>query len=254
MIQSVDRALTILQAVAARDSWVGVREIARLVDLKVPTAQNILKTLAARGYLEFSEQFRGYRIGVVPLLLADKVDPIRRMADMVRPYLKEIFTQFGETVTFMTLFGGKVVVIDSIASAEPLTVIEPNRVVKDPHCLASGKLLLAFAGEELIRAYAGTTPFAEFGPNLPANAEEFFQTLETVRRERYAEAINARAQGIGAIAVPVRGPEGSVSFALACSAPLVRFGAGRRAEVRRELERCAQNIEIRTGAAAPAGI
>jgi DNA-binding IclR family transcriptional regulator len=251
MIQSVDRALNILHAVAARNSWVGVREVARIVELKVPTVQNILKTLAARGYLEFSEEFRGYRLGIAPLLLADKVDPVRRMAGMVRPYLNEIFEQFGETVTFMTLFGGKVVAVDSIISNEPLTVVEPNRVIEHPHCLASGKLLLAFADEELLRNYAAETPFADLSPNLPKNADEFFQTLETVRRERYAEAINAREQGIGAIAVPVRGPEGSVNFALACSAPLARFDADRRAAVRNALEECAEKIEVRTGAMAP---
>ena len=123
MIQSIDRALTILHAVAGRNSWVGVREIARTVELKVPTVQNILKTLASRGYLEFSDEFRGYRLGVAPLLLAEKTDPIKRMADAARPYLNRIFEQFGETVTCCVLFGGKVIVVDSIVSSEPLTVI-----------------------------------------------------------------------------------------------------------------------------------
>jgi len=250
MIQSVDRALTILNAVAARDSWVGVREIARIVELKVPTVQNLLKTLAARGYLEFSEEFRGYRLGVAPLVLAEKTNPVARMADFARPYLKELFTRFGETTTCCTLFGGQVVVVDSIMSAEPLTVIHPNRIVEHPHCLASGRLLLAFASEELVRNYIKDTPFSELGANLPMNGAEFLQELEVIRRQRYAEAINARSQGVGAVAVPVFGPGGDVAFALACSAPLARFDDERRAAVRAVYEACAQKMGERLGAPA----
>jgi DNA-binding IclR family transcriptional regulator len=250
MIQSIDRAITILNTVAACDSWVGVREVARIVGLKVPTVQNILKSLASHGYLEFSEAYRGYRLGVAPLLLAEKTNPVARMADFARPYLKTLFEQFGETTTCCTLFGGHVVVVDSILSAEPLTVIHPNRIVEHPHCLASGRLLLAFANEQLIQNYIKITPFSELGANLPMTGREFLQELEVIHKQRYAEALNARSQGVGAVAVPVFGPGGDVAFALACSAPLARFDAERRAAVRAVYEVCAQKMGERLGAPA----
>jgi len=254
MIQSIDRAITILHTVAASNSWVGVREIARRVELKVPTVQNILKTLAARGYLQFSKEFRGYRLGVATLLLAEKVDPPRRMADMVRPYLMELFEQFGETTACCAMFGGQVVFVESIVSSEPLSVIHPNRVVEHPHGMAAGLLLLAFSSREFMDTYLRKTPFPELGPNLPANAEELMSELETVRQQRYAEALNICNQGIGAIAVPVCGPDGEVALALACSAPLARFEKARRRLVRSALETSARRIETRTGATSPANL
>ena len=252
MIQSIDRALTILHAVAAYDSWVGVREIARKVELKVPTAQNILKSLAARGFLEFSEEYRGYRLGVALLLLAEKTNAIARMADFARPYVKSLFSQFGETTTCCALYGGRVVVVDCIVSSEPLTVIQSNRVVENPHCLAAGRLLLAFASEDLIQDYIANIPQSELSVHLPASREEFLRQLETIRKKRYAEAINVLNQGIGALSVPVFGTNGEVVFALACSAPLARFDAKRRTAVRAAFEACARTMSERLSAPAAA--
>ena len=121
-------------------------------------------------------------------------------------------------------------------------------MVEYPHGLASGLLLLAFAGDELVKTYLRETPFSKIGPNLPANGEEMLRELKTVRTQRYAEVLNAREQGIGAVAVPVRGPDGEVSLALGCSAPLTRFDAPRRKLVRQALGKCARQMEIRTGA------
>ena len=69
MIQSVDRAVTLLAEVAAHGAWVGVRELARSAGLKVPTAQNLLKTLAARGLLDFGLFARSVLIDFVSLAM-----------------------------------------------------------------------------------------------------------------------------------------------------------------------------------------
>ena len=69
LVQSVERALMLLNQVAWHGDWVGLRELARGTGLKVPTAQNLLKTLQAYGFLEFDERMRRYRIGLAALRL-----------------------------------------------------------------------------------------------------------------------------------------------------------------------------------------
>ncbi len=58
MIQSVNRAIDLLQAVAGRSQGAGVSELARACDLKVQTAQTLLKTLAFRNLLAFDTRHR----------------------------------------------------------------------------------------------------------------------------------------------------------------------------------------------------
>ena len=240
MIQSIDRAISIMTAVAARNSWVGVRDVARQVGLKVPTAQNILKTLAARGFLEFSDETRRYRLGLAVHRLADSIEPVSWISEFGRPFIERVFAAFGETVTVTTMVQDRVVVVDSRVSDSPLTVIHPRRVVDHPHCLASGKMLLSDKDEAFIRHYAASQPLAELGPNTPVTAEELLSELALTREQGYAEAIDCQGHGVGAIAVPVRDAAGRIAMTVACSAPLSRFDAARRTRVRAALQQHGQ--------------
>jgi len=247
MIQSVDRALNILKKVAFYNDWVGVREIARSLDLKVPTVQNLLKTLANHAFLEFDETSRRYRVGIAPLLLAEHMEPLSRMANFCHPYLESIFNEFGETTTACTMLSRQIIVVDSKTSNEPLTVIHPRRVIEHPHCLASGKMLLSVMGEAFIDKYAETEFNEDLGPNTPRTAAELKVELARVKKRGYAEAINIRAQGIAAVAVPVYGPGGKPALTIACSAPVSRFGDEQRARVRQRLQETAGTMSKQLG-------
>ncbi len=85
MIQSLQRALNIMNCVAAAHGWIGVREIARNTDLKVTTAQQLLKTLQAENYLDFDESSRRYRIGLAALMLSEGNDITRVLSEIVDP-------------------------------------------------------------------------------------------------------------------------------------------------------------------------
>ena len=243
MIQSVDRAMGILKKVSSYPSWVGVREIARAMDLKVPTVQNLLKTLTAHGMLEFSEDTRGYRVGISVLLLAEQVEPVSRMADFSQPYIEKIFNEFGETTTVCAMLKNKMVVVDSRTSNEPLTVIQARRIVPHPHVLASGKMLLSGKDDAFLHQYAVNDLLADQGSNIPAGADEFLSEVKKVKVRGYAEAINYKDGGVGAVAVPVHGPSGEISLTLACSAPLSRFDEARRTDVRKRLLDIAREMQ-----------
>jgi DNA-binding IclR family transcriptional regulator len=247
MIQSVDRALLILTAVSSCGTWVGVRDIARQVGLKVPTVQNLLKTLAAKGFLDFNEETRRYRLGLAVYRLADNIGPVAWIGEFARPYIDRVFTAFGETATICTMVSDRVVVVDSRVSDSPLTVIHPRRVVENPHCLASGKMLLSGKDEEFIRRYAANQPLSKLGPNTPSTAKALLTELAQVRKQGYAEAVDSQGHGVGAVAVPVRDAAGRTAMTIACSAPLSRFAAARRKEVRALLLAVAKEMEARIG-------
>lgn len=76
MIQSLERGLLILNVIAKKADWVGVRELARETGLTISTAQNLLKTLQKSGYLEFEPSLRKYKIGISVLRLGYSLDPV----------------------------------------------------------------------------------------------------------------------------------------------------------------------------------
>ena len=231
MIQSVDRALKLLAIVASHKDWIGVREIARMAGLKAPTCQNLLKTLQANGFLEFNAATRRYRVGLAVFSLAESIDPIGRMRDFAKPYVESIFAGFDETVAVLTLYHGKIVVVDWRCGDHPLSAQEPRRVIDQAHFMASGQVLLAYADELFRRNYMEKEFRPNLGKNVPATPAELDATLARVRSQGYAVTADACGSGIAAVSAPVFDATGAIAMAVACSAPLARFDKTRRGQI-----------------------
>jgi DNA-binding IclR family transcriptional regulator len=191
MIQSVERALDILNAVAQADEWLGVREIARRTGLKVPTVQQLLKTLQKKGYLEFDPDQRKYRIGVAATLLARGADPLVKLGDFIEPFVERIHKQFGETVVALVYHAGAFMSVACRPSIHKLTVMPPTRgqPAEEPQVMASGRLLLAYMPPEIQRRFVKDAATRSL---LPA-----------IREAGVAEVSDVKGSGIAALAVPV---------------------------------------------------
>ena len=63
LIQSVDRALNILEVLADRDESVGLTELARMMGLDSSTVYRLLSTLRVHGYAEQDNRGRRYHLG-----------------------------------------------------------------------------------------------------------------------------------------------------------------------------------------------
>ncbi|MCE9612820.1 MAG: IclR family transcriptional regulator [Lentisphaerae bacterium] len=248
MIQSIERAAKLLHLVATYPAGAGVRELARAAQLKVPTAQNILKTLAALEFLEFDPDARRYRIGLTPLLLAEKVEPLARLRRLARPAMEALQNELHETITVCAMLVDRVLVFDSLMSNNALAVVDASHVVPHPHCMASGLVLLAHRDREFQQRYARSQPLATLQPNAPSTPERLLKALAAVKAQGYAEAIDVCSSGVGAVAVPVWGPGGTVAMTIGCSAPLTRFDARQRQAVRRTLLKTAQDLSKELGA------
>lgn len=235
MIQSVERALDILNVVAQADAWLGVREIARRTGLKVPTVQQLLKTLQKKAYLEFDPGQRKYRIGVAATLLARGADPLAKLGDFIKPFVDQLHNQFGETVVALVYSGGVFMSAACRPSIHQLTVMPPRRgqPVDEPQVMASGRLLLAFMPPEVQRRFVKDAATRALLPGI--------------RESEVAEVRNVNDSGIAALAVPVRAAcqagNPDVLLALACSMPLQRWTAEVRQRVLDALRKYAAKAE-----------
>lgn len=251
MIQSVQRAVALLNAVGMRRDWVGVRDLAREVGLKVTTAQTLLKTLAQCGYLEFDEKNRRYRVGLAVLQLAEYSDPMQRHREFVHPFLESVFQQTGETVVASMMVHGQVTLIDWLQARHRLAVVHFDSDAEHAHLLAIGKVLLAYQDEGEQRAYAAGQPLATLGPNTPTTANALIDELRHTREQGYGEVIDPSGNGIAAVAVPVWGVGPLPVFSLGSSIPLARYTHQRLDEIHACLAATADEMHARLGAVSP---
>src|SRR5918995_3596198 len=113
-VQSLDRALDVLEALATTDE-LGVSEVAAKTGLVPSTAHRLLGTLVARGYAAQSPNSGRYLLGYKLLELTSGLqDRLERLRSAARPHLEAIMEQTGETTNLVVLEGGNAVYIESV--------------------------------------------------------------------------------------------------------------------------------------------
>lgn len=180
-VQSVDRALDLLAAVAASEQPPTVAELAVRCGLNRSTAWRLLATLEAHGMVERASASSGYRVGYGAVRLgaaADEASVVRR----VRPVLEDLSTAMGETVSLALVKTASLRYVDHIsvigATFAPWT---EERV--SLHSTSSGKIFLAWLSE------------AEREGALPSSLERFTESTTVDRQALEDELTEARRIG-----------------------------------------------------------
>jgi IclR family acetate operon transcriptional repressor len=218
-VQAVDRALDVLEALAAAGSPLGVSALSHTTGLPVGTIHRLLRTLAARGFVR-QEASREYALG--PALFRVGHASTRAIAAPARPYLARLVEISGETANLAVLEGDHVVYVAQVPSAHRLRMFaEVGRHVL-PHSTAVGKVLLADRPASFAAGVVGRTGLPAHTPNTITDAASFAVELDRVRVRGWAVDDEEEESGVRCFAVPVR-DGGRVVAAMSVSGPAARF-------------------------------
>jgi IclR family transcriptional regulator, acetate operon repressor len=224
-VQSVDRALALLEALAAADSPIGVSALAERTGLPQGTAHRLLHGLQERGYVRHDAS-RKYSVGTAALLLGDAAQ--RSLARSARPHLAELVDVSGETANLAVLEGDDVVYVAQVPSPHTLRMFaEVGRHVP-PHSTAVGKVLLAAMPRERALAILRRTGLPRRTTTTITSLDDFGRELDRVSQRGWAADEEEQEAGVRCVAVPVGGEgSGPVVAAVSLSGPAERFGGGR---------------------------
>jgi DNA-binding IclR family transcriptional regulator len=242
-VQSVDRAITVLEILARRGE-AGVSEVAAEIDVHKSTAFRLLGALEGRGLVEQAEERGKYRLGfgLIPLAgaVSDRLDVTRQG----RPVCARLASELGETLNLAVLQREWAVNVEQVLG--PATVSTHNWIgrLTPLHCTSSGKVLLAHLQParraELLDGVEPLTPHTLSRADLDAD-------LERCLDRGWAEAVEEYEIGLNALAAPVRDRGGEVIAALSVSGPAYRLDEERRAALVQPLVAGAAEISHRMG-------
>ena len=147
-IQSVDRALFLLETIAEAGGEATLTELATRTGLNISTCHHLLATLIQRGFAAKVPGRRLYALGARILYLGHaclQVDLPRR----AQPYLETINRVTGETVHLAALQGDNVVTL-AVREARHAVRVGTGRIgkVEAPHATSVGKAILAWLPED----------------------------------------------------------------------------------------------------------
>jgi DNA-binding IclR family transcriptional regulator len=205
-IQSVDRAVDLLLAVAAATpATASAPALARACGLNRATAWRLLKTLQVRGLVVLDEDTGRYTIGLTAVELGNAAGPDALVA-AARPVLESTSRETGETAALAVPGVGGLTYVDEVTPTAVLTASWLGRSVP-VHATSTGKALLAFLPEEQVRRVLGGVLTA-FTPTTITDPDALAAELAATRARGYGTCAGELESSLYGVSAPVRDRNG----------------------------------------------
>jgi DNA-binding IclR family transcriptional regulator len=223
VIPSLDRALSILEYLATCPAPCGVSDIARTLKLSKNSVFRILVSLHARGYLERDEADKTYclsgkllTIGYTAIdeasLVEKSLDAMRRLRDATR-----------ETVLLGTLVDGRGMVLEQVASPEPVKFLVSVGHRFPLHTAAPGKAMLAFLPHDEQETILDAMTWTRFNDRTITDRDQFRRELAEVLAKGYAVDRGEQVEGLHCVAATVFDHRGRPLASLWVTGPSFRL-------------------------------
>lgn len=212
---SLEKGLSILNLLKDAHEPVGVREIARRLELSPAVAQRLLNTLAAQSYVEQVAGSKRYQIGYAVLGLAQHVFQRGQLLALAEQELQAMAAG-GCFNGFLGVRRGNVgVYVLGVQSDSPVVIrAHPGESMR-LHSTALGKALLFDASDEFIN----TLPYTSVTERTVTEPEQLKQQLNVARSLGYATAISENIEGVISVGAPVYDQSRSLVAAISVAFP-----------------------------------
>ncbi|MET0998438.1 MAG: IclR family transcriptional regulator [Marmoricola sp.] len=224
-VQSVDRAVHLLQAVAnAHAAESGTVALGESCGLNRATAWRILSTLESHGLVSCDRATNQWTIGsaLVDIVRASGVDAVLRQAHGV---LEKLAEQTGETAALAVLRQGELVCVDEAAPASIVAVNWAGRTMS-LHATSAGKVLLAWSPEEVMKSLLPRR-LPRFSEATITDRASLREDLLEVRRRGYSTCRGEFDTSAWGVAAPVLQLDGRLLAVLSIWGPPDRIDAAR---------------------------
>ena len=244
-VQSVDRALTILD-ILARDGEASLSAMAREVGVHKSTVGRLVGVLLSHGLVESGNDGAGYRLGVGCLRLAGATASRLDLAVEAQPVCNELSAQIGETTNVAITREGVAI---NVCQAEADTAVAMRNWIGQNtalHATSNGKVLMAHLPAVDCRALMDAQ-LERFTAQTFADPEGLAEELSRIRAHGWAYAIEEYEDGLNAVAAPVYDHSGVVIAGISVAGPSYRLPIDRLPQVREPVVRAAEVLSQRLG-------
>ncbi|MBR1705943.1 MAG: helix-turn-helix domain-containing protein [Bacteroidales bacterium] len=239
MIQVINRALDILEYLSRdRDGERTLGQIAGKTGLNNATCANIIKTLVQRGYIQHLGPKRGYRLGIMPLILSDQDAYFDLLADACRIPIDSLCADINETVLLAVVRDCQRYRVYESHCTHELQV--RARLEQPVYKATTGRMIIAsYDAQALDRLIAQVgLPDGREWPEATTRAA-LEAELERIRTEGIAFSRNAN--DVVSIAVPIE-IKGRVAASVGIYLPGIRYDRSDGAALAGKLRDCARAI------------
>ncbi len=251
-IQSVARALDIIEVLAGERDGMALSELSERIELNSSTCHHLISTLVARGYVEHLGRSRGYALGRKVHDLVDLADGVFDPDLILKNELRNLGLSLGHSVQLAVL--AETSLLTKLRFNSPNleeALVEPDEIIKMTalHATATGKAILAWLPEiELVRVISanGLTKYTD---KTITTLSELVAELRLVRRRGYSIDDEELQDGVICIGAALRDAGGAIVGAISTTAAVDEMTSSYRAEVAKIMTVAAAEFSKRLRAA-----
>lgn len=215
-VQSIDRALTIIEALAGEKDGLGVTEIANRVGLHKSTVHRLLSALGERNYVE-QRTGGAYRLGMKLVELSSLYLNQVELKTEAQPYLRKLLQLTKQPVHLATLDGLEIIYIDKIESIHSIRMYSQIGRRSPALCTATGKALLSGLPDAELCEKIRSTRLPTYTSRSITDPEQLISEIRMVRQRGWSKDDQEHEPGIRCIGAPIYDYRGHIIAAVSTS-------------------------------------
>jgi IclR family transcriptional regulator, acetate operon repressor len=241
-IQSLDRGLAILEAVAASATPVPLKHLTDIIGIDRSSVFRLANTLRQRRFLANPEGSKDYILGPTAWRLSRRYG--RNVLGMFfHHYLQELTAALGETAHFTVREGIEVFFIDhQVPTGQIVSVAGQTGEFAPLHCTAHGKALLADCDLAALRELFGQAPLQVYTRTTVKSLTRLARVCAQARADGFAVDDGEYMAEVRCVAAPIRDLQGDIVASIGISAPVTRLHARAIARAAAEVKKSARAI------------
>jgi IclR family acetate operon transcriptional repressor len=245
-VQSIERAMRILEELAEEKDGIGVTELSRRLDLHKSTVHRLLSTLLGLGYVEQNPHSERYRLGMKLLYLGGSILERMDLRREAHELLKQLCDEVNEAVHLVIPDGDKALYIDKIDGNRTIRMYSQIGRRAPLHASAVGKAILAFSPEEFAEKII-KKGLERYTSKTIVDPGELREHLRQIKIRGYAVDDEENEEGIRCVGSPIFDYTGRVIGAVSVSGATVTIPPERVEELASKVMDCARNISRKMG-------
>jgi IclR family acetate operon transcriptional repressor len=202
-VQSVDRALLIIETLAEDDEGYRLSDLAVRTGLSTSTAHRLLATLEKRRFVQFDRYQSKWHVGAQSFTVGATFARRRNFTAQAMPYLRKLRDQSRETANLAVVDDESIIVLTRMESREIMRSL--TKVGGRVAMVASGvgKAVLATYSDEDVNAIIRRQGMPRLTEKSIVRPGELFRELQEIRRRGYAVDDEEARMGLRCVAAVV---------------------------------------------------
>ncbi len=246
-VQSLSRALKLLNALSYHGSGLSLSEVAQEVGLPNSTAHRLLTTLQNERFVRFESERSVWMIGVQAFRVGSAFVRSRDLVTSSRPYMRRLMELSGETVNLGIADRGEVVYLAQVECQKMMRAIAGPGGRAKLHCSGVGKAIMSqLPKDEVLKLLQGRELVRETQHTL-TSIEALCDELKICQGRGYAVDDEENAIGLRCVAAAIFDEHGEPLGAISVSGPTARVTDQRIAALGGHVSKIASDITSELG-------